>query len=138
MNKILRMDDFFKSAWTRRGLIDGGTRALAAGSALTFMASCTRRDRARLTHAANVLNRGNGSDISSLDPHFVTGNWEAYVIGDCLLGLTTEGPDGNAIPGAAERWEMSPDGKRWTFHLREHRWSDGRRVSAEDFVFAWR
>src|SRR5438445_803627 len=55
MNKILRMDDFFKSAWTRRGLIDGGTRALAAGSALSFMASCTRRDRARLTHAANVL-----------------------------------------------------------------------------------
>ena len=122
--------------WTRRALL--GTSAIAAGSTLPFLTACTRSAQAKLTHAPDVLNRGNGSDISSLDPHFITGNWEAYVIGDCLLGLTTEGPDGDAIAGAAERWETSLDGKTWTFYLRDHRWSDGQKVSAEDFVFAWR
>jgi oligopeptide transport system substrate-binding protein len=39
----------------------------------------------------------------------------------------------------AERWEVSEDGLLWTFHLRdEARWSDGRPVTAEDFVYAWR
>jgi oligopeptide transport system substrate-binding protein len=38
----------------------------------------------------------------------------------------------------AERWETSPDGLVWTFHLRPAVWSDGRPVTADDFVFAYR
>ena len=41
------------------------------------------------------------------------------------------------IPGAATSWSVAPDGKTWTFHLRDHLWSDGRNVTAQDFVFAW-
>lgn len=42
-------------------------------------------------------------------------------------------------PGVAERWEPSPDGKTYTFHLRENaKWSNGSPVTAEDFVFSWR
>jgi len=42
------------------------------------------------------------------------------------------------VPAVAERWEISPDGKRYTFYLRpEARWSNGERVKAEDFRFAW-
>jgi oligopeptide transport system substrate-binding protein len=132
------MEDLSERHLSRRQLIRSGATALAAGSSLSLVSACSRTDRARLTHAPNVLNRGNGADISSLDPHFITGNWEAYVIGDCILGLTTEGPDGSAIPGAADRWDTSSDGRTWTFHLRDHRWSDGSKVTADDFVFAWR
>jgi oligopeptide transport system substrate-binding protein len=43
------------------------------------------------------------------------------------------------VPAAAERWELSEDGLRYTFHLRENgRWSNGEPVKASDFVFAWR
>lgn len=43
------------------------------------------------------------------------------------------------IPGAAERWESSDDGRVWTFHLRpEARWSDGRPVTAHDFEYTFR
>src|SRR5690606_14316791 len=43
------------------------------------------------------------------------------------------------VPGVAERWEIAPDGKRYTFHLRKTaRWSDGRPVTAHDFAYAWR
>ena len=44
---------------------------------------------------------------------------------------------GNLVPGVAERWEIGTSGA--TFWLREDaRWSDGKPVTAHDFVFAWR
>lgn len=53
--------------------------------------------------------------------------------------LTMFGLDGELLPGAAERWESSEDGKTWTFYLREDaRWSDGRKVTAQDFEYTFR
>ncbi|WP_289628587.1 ABC transporter substrate-binding protein, partial [Escherichia coli] len=38
----------------------------------------------------------------------------------------------------ATSWEVSNDGKTYTFHIREDaKWSDGHPVTAEDFVFGW-
>jgi len=54
----------------------------------------------------------------SLDPHFISGTWEANIVGDIMMGLATEDPAARPIPGAAERWQVSADGKTWTFHLR--------------------
>jgi oligopeptide transport system substrate-binding protein len=85
-----------------------------------------------------VLNRGNGPEPKSLDPGLTDGIWEAQILGDMLLGLTTEDAESKPIPGAAESWETSEDGLTWTFHLRDHTWSDGVPVTADDFVFAWR
>lgn len=91
-----------------------------------------------LPQHAVTLNRGNGPDVKSLDPAFAIGLWESYVVGDMIIGLTTEGPDGSPIPGAAKQWEVSADGFTWTFHIRDHLWSDGVPVTAADFVTAWR
>jgi oligopeptide transport system substrate-binding protein len=85
-----------------------------------------------------VLNRGNAAEPASLDPHLINGTWEANIAGDLIVGLATEDAKGQPIPGAAERWETSADGLTWTFHLREHQWSDGQPVTAGDFVYAWR
>jgi len=87
--------------------------------------------------ALTVLNRGNNGEIKSLDPHFIDGLNESNVDGDLLIGLLTMDPTAAPIAGAATGWSTSPDGLVWTFHLREHVWSDGRPVSAQDFVFAW-
>ena len=87
--------------------------------------------------ALTVLNRGNGAEIKSLDPHFIDGINESNVEGDILIGLMTMDAAARPIAGAATSWTVSPDGKTWTFHLRDHVWSDGRPVTAEDFVFAW-
>ena len=88
--------------------------------------------------AEMVLRRGNAGEPGSLDPHFISGTWEANIVGDCLMGLFTEDPAARPIAGAALRWEVSADGKTWTFHLRPHLWSDGTPVTAQDFIFAWR
>ena len=85
-----------------------------------------------------VLHRGNSAEPQSLDPHYAQGQFESTIVGDLLMGLTIDGPDGISIPAAAQSWETSDDGLTWTFHLREHEWSDGTPVTAEDFVYAWR
>ena len=84
------------------------------------------------------LNRGNGGEPKSLDPHFIDGQWESNIVGDLLIGLVTEDAAGQPIPGAATSWKVSPDGKTWTFHMRKHVWSDGVPVTSQDFAFAWR
>lgn len=110
-------------------------RALAAIVAALTLLACSP---AGPPPGTIVLNRGNGPDIKSLDPAFIEGTWEAWVVGDLLMGLTTEGPNGEPVPGAATHWETSPDGLTWTFHLRDEVWSDGVPVTAADFVTAWR
>ncbi len=88
--------------------------------------------------AETVLRVGNMGEPASLDPHHVSGTWENRIVGDMFLGLTTEGPDGKTVPGAAESWTVSSDGLVYTFKIRDHVWSDGMPVTAHDFVYALR
>jgi len=90
--------------------------------------------------AANpvVLHRGNDAEPGSLDPHLMGAHWEAVILGDLFLGLTTEDPKGEPMPGAAESWTVSADGLVWTFKLRPGLvWSDGAALTAEDYVFGF-
>jgi len=42
------------------------------------------------------------------------------------------------IPGLAERYDKSPDGTIYTFHLRSNaQWSTGGRITAHDVVYSW-
>ena len=85
-----------------------------------------------------VFNRGNSADPESLDPHKTSTVYEAHILRDLFLGLTTEDAKSEVIPGAAESWTISPDGKVYTFKLRPGAlWSDGSPVTAHDFVFSW-
>ncbi|CAN7527719.1 peptide ABC transporter substrate-binding protein [Phenylobacterium sp. LjRoot225] len=84
------------------------------------------------------LQYGNDTEPATLDPSIAQLISEDLVIGDLMMGLTTEAADGKTIPGMAERWETSADGLTWTFHLQPALWSDGTPVTADDFVFAYR
>jgi oligopeptide transport system substrate-binding protein len=122
----------------------GATRTVVqilvlAGLALTLPA-CGEQVAVRPACPAGkvCLELGNGADPVSLDPHKITGTWEDRIVGDLQVGLTQPDPEGRPVPGVATSWETSPDGKVWTFHLREAKWSDGEPVTADDFVFALR
>jgi oligopeptide transport system substrate-binding protein len=88
--------------------------------------------------AEKVLNRGNGAEPKGLDPHQASGDPENQILGDMFIGLYTEDVAGNTILGAADAAQTSPDGLTWTFKIRDHKWSDGAPVTAEDFVYAYR
>jgi oligopeptide transport system substrate-binding protein len=85
-----------------------------------------------------VLNRGSAADPESLDPHKTSTTYEADILRDLFTGLMSQDKDANVIPGAAESYTTSADGKVWTFKLRaDGKWSDGSPVTANDFVFSW-
>jgi oligopeptide transport system substrate-binding protein len=86
-----------------------------------------------------VLNRGNGGEPGTLDPHRNEENSRAEVLRDLFEGLTTETVDAEIAPGTAESWTTSDDGLVYTFSLRpEARWSNGDPVLASDFVAGFR
>ncbi|RYZ07048.1 MAG: peptide ABC transporter substrate-binding protein [Myxococcales bacterium] len=82
----------------------------------------------------------NGTEPKTLDPTLMTGEPEGRIAQELFEGLTRlDARSLEPVPGTAESWDVSPDGKTYTFHIRKSaRWSDGRAVTARDFVYAWR
>ncbi|MHB8522783.1 MAG: peptide ABC transporter substrate-binding protein [Limisphaerales bacterium] len=82
----------------------------------------------------------NGAEVESLDPAIITGQPDLRVVMALFEGLLRNDPEtGGPIPGLAERWEISPDGRVYTFHLRTNAtWSTGEPITAEDVVYSWR
>lgn len=82
----------------------------------------------------------NGGLPSSLDPARAAAPPETDIVRAIFEGLTETDPRTlNAVPAAAETWSASEDRRVWTFKLRsEARWSDGSRVTANDFERAWK
>ncbi|WP_308639197.1 peptide ABC transporter substrate-binding protein [Paenibacillus silvisoli] len=61
------------------------------------------------------------------------------VLNGLFEGLTRMDKDGNIVPGVAEKWDVSEDGKKFTFHLRDNaKWSNGDPVTAADFENSWK
>ncbi|MFG0285447.1 MAG: peptide ABC transporter substrate-binding protein [Phycisphaerales bacterium JB039] len=85
------------------------------------------------------INRG---DVTTLDPQRMSWMQDLRVGRLVFEGLVandvfTDGYD--IVPAVAERWEISPDGLLYTFHLRpDARWTNGAPVTAHDFVYSWR
>lgn len=81
----------------------------------------------------------NGSEPKSLDPHLVTGQPEGRLVSAIFERLVRWDPATlEVVPGLAERWEVSDDGTRYTFHLRDAAWSDGVPITAETVEQSWR
>lgn len=75
-----------------------------------------------------------------IDPSRVSETEGMFVANQLFEGLVSPSRrSGEPLEaGVAERWTVSPDSRVWTFTLRESaRWSNGRPVTADDFVYAW-
>jgi len=110
-------------------------------AAAILAAGCARRETpVAAGDREQVLHLGNLSEPKDLDPHQVTGVTEFNILAALLEGLVAEDPaDLHPVPGAAERWSVSADGRAYTFFLRaDGRWSNGDPVTAADFVFSFR
>ena len=82
-----------------------------------------------------ILHFGNGTEPQSIDPHVMSGSPEVNIARALFEGLVTRHPHTmEMVPGVAKRWDISDDGKVYTFYLNPGaRWSNGDPVTAEDF-----
>ena len=75
----------------------------------------------------------------TIDPSLNAQIYGVIYISHVFEGLTVRDKNNQIVPGVAESWEISEDGKTYTFFLRTNStWSDGKPVVAEDFVYSWR
>ena len=72
-------------------------------------------------------------DPPTLDPHLTTDNISGGLVNEIFGGLVTLGLDLKVAPDLAERWDISDDGRVYTFYLRKDaKFHDGKPVTAED------
>jgi oligopeptide transport system substrate-binding protein len=102
--------------------------AAAASMALTSFAA-----------AQMVYHRGNDADPETLDPNKTSTVYEDHILRDMLEGLMIYDAAGKVAPGAAEKYELSDDGKTYRFTIRANaKWSNGDPVKASDFAYSIR
>src|SRR6185437_7921051 len=77
-------------------------------------------------------------DPRSLDPALSVDVPTGRAVGYLFDGLTRFSPDAKVEPGLAERWEVSPDGRVYTFHLHTGvKFQDGRPCTARNVLHSW-
>ncbi len=88
--------------------------------------------------AENILRRSSIGDVRTLDPQLWVYGQDGNIAQDLFHGLTTLDAAADVQPGAAERWTISPDGRRYTFKLRAGlQWSDGKPITSADFLYSF-
>lgn len=129
MKRLLLPSIFLSAAllWTACGQ-EGGQRSPAAGPAGDLQPA-KPPVVFRLLHT---------NKIESLDPHFAETPAERHLSGALFEGLVNSGPEGRTVlPGLAEKWTVSGDGKTYTFTLRETVWTDGTALTAQTVKDSW-
>lgn len=78
------------------------------------------------------------SEPKSLDASKASDTYSSQVLNEVMEGLTRleqENGKDTVKAAGAEKWEKNENGTEWTFHLRDNKWSDGKAVTAKDYVY---
>lgn len=92
------------------------------------------------TSSPQILNAYIEGDAQTLDSVKSSDDATIITYNDAQEGLVRYVDDGKITsiePAGAEKWDISEDGLTWTFHLRDYKWSDGKNVTANDYVYSW-
>ena len=106
-------------------------------------ASCTSQDSPQ---RGTVFRYNESKGITSLDPAFARSMGNIWAVNQLFNGLVQLDDSLRVQPCLAQRWEISADGQRYTFHMRQDvRFHDhtvfaegkGRAVTARDVLFSF-
>lgn len=110
------------------------TTAIAAFSVATLPASALKAN----AEGQKILRMGYGSEVLTLDPIKTVYGADILIQGMMFARLLHANADRTEIgAGLAKSWDISEDGKVYTFHLTDAKFSDGSPITAEDVAFSW-
>ena len=110
-----------------------------AGTMLVGCGSSTGGSAAGTTSGGSSVTVAMDADLNTMDYELATDGNSFIMQSMCVSGLAMLDADGQPQPDLAEKWDVSEDGKTYTFHLRDGiKWSNGDPVTADDFVYGWR
>ncbi|CAI8754559.1 Oligopeptide-binding protein OppA [Brevibacillus sp. IT-7CA2] len=112
----------------------GGNQAAPADS----NASAGKTENSAPATGSKLLKLNLHSEPPTADPGIAEDTTSSTIITATFEGLTRVGKDGKYAPAAAESYTVSEDGKKYTFKIRDNKWSNGDPVSAKDFEYAWK
>ena len=92
-------------------------RRIASLSLLALALACRGGESSPARHT--VIDSRDNYDPRSLDPAKSTDVPTGRAVGYLFDGLTRFTPDARVVPALATRWDISADGKTYTFHLRQ-------------------
>ena len=135
------------SQHTRRNAIRGLV-ALAGVAIVLLLASSLRKGAdasasaffgATVPPETNTFRYTNGAEPETLDPGLMSGQPDGRIARALFEGLLVPHPETlEPIEGMATHWELSEDGRTYTFYLRDNAvWTNGDRVTAHDFAWSW-
>ena len=105
---------------------------LTAATAAGMLAGCGSKTDTDTFRFASEL------DIQGMDSTVVDDGMSYNAIHAITDGLTAVNDKGKTVPALAKSWDVSADGKTYTFHLKDAKWSNGDEVTANDFVYSWK
>ncbi|WP_300379313.1 peptide ABC transporter substrate-binding protein [Clostridium sp.] len=107
--------------------------ALTLALGMSVFAGCGNSDSTKGYLIYNL-----GEDPDTIDPTLNTSVGGSTIISNTFEGLLRLDEHEKAIPGVAEKYEVSADGLVYTFNLRKDaKWSDGEAITANDFKYSW-
>ena len=119
------------------GILLSGLLIAACGGNANKEIEDSNKQSENTSTQGNMINIGLAENVPTLDPAIASDTTSSRVLNDLFEGLVSEDENNNPVPGVAKSWQISKDGKTYTFHLREDaKWSNGEPVTAEDFVFS--
>ncbi len=87
----------------------------------------------------NIFRMSIASEPPTLDWSLATDNVSIRILENIMEGLTEYDDLLRPVPALAERWEVSKDGRTYTFQIRQGvQWTDGQPLTAGDFEYSWK
>lgn len=110
-------------------------KLLIALMSLLLLVGCGSKTETQPT--GTVATIASDTDLNTMDLSVATDGTSFIAITMCMSGLTQLDAAGVPVADLAESWTVSEDGMKYVFTIRDAEWSNGTKITANDFVYGW-
>lgn len=138
MKKIKQLLSLVLVSALSLGLISCGNGSTSSGDTSSVDSNKSASTDEATGQSADTLKVHIDVEVASMDPQIATDGTSFEVLAAVTEGLFSVDDAGSPIKALADNVEKSEDGLKYTITLKDAKWTNGKPVTANDFVFAWK